>query len=189
MDILSKAIIFATKAHDGMYRKLDKTPYIMHPLEAAVITSSMTFDQEVISAAVLHDVVEDAGITMDEIFEEFGPRITKLVSSETENKREELSSEATWKIRKEESLEVLKNADDLDVLKVWLGDKLANIRSIYEGWKVKGNHVWDKFNQQNLEEQAWYYFSIAEYTKKLSNHRAWQEYYQLIKIIFEKGNE
>lgn len=187
MELLSKAIIFATKAHDNMYRKLDKTPYIMHPLEAAVIVSSMTFDQEVIAAAVLHDVVEDAGITMEEILSEFGEKVTKLVASETEDKREHLSSDLTWKIRKEESLEVLKNSNDINVLKVWLGDKLANIRSIYEEWKIKGDKLWEKFNQQNIEEQAWYYLSIAEYTKKLSNYRAWQEYYHLVNIIFKKG--
>ena len=56
-------------------------------MEAAVIVSTMTDDQEVIAAAALHDVVEDAGITMETIEEQFGTRVRKLVESETEDKR------------------------------------------------------------------------------------------------------
>lgn len=187
MELVSRAIIFATNVHDGMYRKKIKLPYIMHPLEAAVIASSMTDDQEVISAAVLHDVVEDAGVSLKDILSEFGERIKFLVEAETENKREHLPSDLTWKIRKEESLEYLKNTHDLDVLKVWLADKLANMRSIYEDWKVNGDKMWDDFNQKDPQEQAWYYSSIAKYTNKLKEYRAWQEYATLVKIVFNKG--
>ena len=69
MDKVTKAIEFPSEAHDGMVRKKDKTPYILHPLEAAVIVGSMTDDRDVISAAVLHDVVEDTEITIEEIEE------------------------------------------------------------------------------------------------------------------------
>ena len=187
MELVSKAIIFATKAHDGMRRKQSDVPYIMHPLEAAVIVSTMTSDQEVISAAVLHDVVEDAGITLDEIGKEFGERVKRLVASETENKREHLPSNLTWKIRKVESLEDLKNTKAINVLIVWLGDKLANMRSIYEMWKINGNEMWNQFNQKNPNEHAWYYESIAKYTSSLKEHRAWKEYNELVKIVFGKG--
>ena len=109
MDQVTKAIEFAAEAHDGMVRKKDKTPYILHPLEAAVIVGSMTDNRDVISAAVHHDVVEDTEITIEEIEEKFGSRVRALVESETEDKRAELPPEATWRIRKEESLNELKN--------------------------------------------------------------------------------
>ena len=67
MDKVTKAIEFASEAHDGMVRKKDKTPYILHPLEAAVIVGSMTDDRYVISASVLHDVVEDTNYTLEDI--------------------------------------------------------------------------------------------------------------------------
>lgn len=187
MELVSKAIIFATKAHDGMRRKNEELPYIIHPLEAAVIVSTMTFDQEVIAASVLHDVVEDAGVTIEEVYSEFGERVKYLVESETENKRNHLSSESTWKIRKDESLEVLKNTDDIDILKVWLGDKLANMRAIYEDWKIFGDDVWKKFNQKDPLQHKWYYSSIAKYTAALKEYKAWQEYNQLVNIVFGKG--
>ena len=105
MDLVTEAVIFASKAHDGMRRKLSSAPYIMHPLEAAVTVSSITCDQEIIAASVLHDVVEDANIQPEEIEEKFGKRVRDLVMAETENKRRHMNPEDSWKIRKEEAIE------------------------------------------------------------------------------------
>ena len=80
----------------------------MHPLEAASIAGMLTKDEDIICAAVLHDVVEDTDRQLEEIRELFGDRVAELVSSETENKRRYLPPEATWRIRKEESLKHLK---------------------------------------------------------------------------------
>ena len=188
MELVSEAIIFAVKAHDGMRRKNGKDPYILHPMEAAVIVGTMTSDQELIAAAALHDVVEDTNITIDEIEAKFGKRIRELVQSETEDKREDLPPEETWRIRKEESLEVLKNADDIAVLIVWLGDKLANMRSIYRDFKVEGVGMWQRFNQKDVNLQAWYYRSIVKLTERLSDTSAWLEYKTLTELVFGKDN-
>ena len=187
MELVSEAIAFAVKAHDGMRRKKSEVPYILHPLEAAVIVGTMTSDQNIIAAAVLHDVVEDTDATLDEIREHFGQRVWELVQSETEDKRENLPPEATWRIRKEESLAVLKKAEDIAVLMVWLGDKLANMRAIYRDFKVEGNAMWQRFNQTDPAQQAWYYHSIVELTRRLSHTSAWLEYKTLTELVFDKG--
>ena len=187
MELVSEAIAFAVKAHDGMRRKKSSTPYILHPMEAAVIVSTMTADQNMIAAAALHDVVEDAGITIEEIEEKFGKRVRELVSSETEDKRADLPPSETWRIRKEESLNVLKNTDDIGVLMVWLGDKLANMRSIYRDFKVEGNAMWQNFNQKDEKAQAWYYRSIVTLTERLSDTSAWLEYKTLTELVFGEG--
>ena len=187
MELVSEAIAFAVKAHDGMRRKKSESPYILHPMEAAVIVGTMTNDQNLIAAAALHDVVEDAGITIEEIEEKFGKRVRELVESETEDKRENLPPESTWRIRKEESLAVLKNTDDIAVLMVWLGDKLANMRAIYRDYKSEGVQMWQMFNQKDVTEQAWYYRSIAEFTERLSDTSAWIEYKTLTDLVFGKG--
>ena len=187
MELVSEAIAFAVKAHDGMRRKKSRAPYILHPMEAAVIVGTMTDDQDLIAAAVLHDVVEDAGITIEEIEERFGKRVRELVQSETEDKRADLPPESTWRIRKEESLAVLKNTEDPGVLMVWLGDKLANMRSFYRDWKVEGDAMWQRFNQKDAKEQAWYYRSIAALTQRLSHTSAWLEYNTLTELVFGKG--
>lgn len=187
MELVSSAIVFAAKAHDGMRRKKSDAPYILHPMEAAVIVGTMTDDQNLIAAAALHDVVEDANVTLDEIEEKFGKRVRELVASETEDKREELPPADTWRIRKEETLAVLKNTTDVDVLTVWLGDKLSNMRAIYRDFKVEGNAMWEKFNQKDVNEQAWYYRTIVEYTERLSHTSAWLEYKTLTELVFGKG--
>ena len=189
MELVSRAIEFAVKAHDGMRRKKSEAPYILHPMEAAVIVGTITADQHLIAAAALHDVVEDAQITLEEIEASFGERVRELVESETENKREDLPASDTWRIRKEESLEVLKNTEDIGVITVWLADKLANMRSIYREWKVEGDAMWQRFNQNDANEQAWYYTSIVDFTKRLSHTVAWNEYKTLTELVFEKRSK
>ena len=185
MELVSEAIAFAVRAHDGMRRKKSEVPYILHPMEAAVIVGTMTDDQNLIAAAALHDVVEDAGITIEEIEKKFGARVRELVASETEDKRADLPPTDTWRIRKEESLAVLENTNDIGVLMVWLGDKLANMRSIYRDWKVEGDAMWQRFNQKNVSEQAWYYRSIVKLTERLAGTSAWLEYKTLTELVFE----
>ena len=186
MELVSEAIAFAVKAHDGMRRKKSEAPYILHPMEAAVIVGTMSDDQNLIAAAALHDVVEDAEITIEEIEEKFGKRVRELVESETEDKRADLPPSDTWRIRKEESLAVLNNTEDIGVLMVWLGDKLANMRAIYRDWKVEGDAMWQRFNQKDIKQQAWYYTSIIDLTERISHTSAWLEYKTLTELVFGK---
>ena len=187
MELVSEAVVFAVRAHDGMRRKKSDAPYILHPMEAAVIVGSMTDDQSLIAAAALHYVVEDAGVSITEIEERFGARVRELVESETEDKRAELPPSETWRIRKEESLSVLRNTKDDGVLMLWLGDKLANMRSIYRDFKEEGAAMWQRFNQKDEREQAWYYRSIVDLTERLSYTSAWLEYKTLTEKVFGKG--
>ena len=186
MELINEAIIFATNAHNGMKRKKTDIPYILHPLEAAVIVGTMTTDQEVIAAAVLHDVVEDTKVSIDEIENIFGERVKKLVSSETENKRHDVPSHLSWRIRKEETLEILKNADDIGVLMVWIGDKLANIRSLYHELQIEGEKTWEKFNQKDVKQHEWYYRNVVKFTERLNHTYAWQEFKTLVDKVFGK---
>ena len=183
-DLLSEAIVFATAAHDGMRRRGGVLPYIVHPMEVGAIIGTMTDKQEVIAAGLLHDVVEDAGITIEEVGEKFGARVMELVASETENKREELPPEDTWQIRKSESLEKLRLTDDIDIKRLWIGDKLSNIRAIYRDFLVCGEAIWNKFHQSDVKMQAWYYRSIMKYTEALSDTTSWKEYKTLVEKIF-----
>ena len=187
MELVSEAVAFAVKAHDGMRRKKSDIPYILHPIEAAVIVGTMTSDQNMIAAAALHDVVEDAEVSIEEIEAKFGKRVRELVESETEDKRADLPPSDTWRIRKEESLAVLKNTDDIGVLMVWIGDKLANMRAIYREHKIEGDAMWQRFNQKDVSEQAWYYSSIVKLTERLSDTSAWIEYKTLTELVFGKG--
>ena len=73
--MVQKAIDFATKVHEGQYRKGTDRPYIVHPMEVGKIVSTMTQDEEIISAAILHDTIEDTGVTYEDLKQEFGTRL------------------------------------------------------------------------------------------------------------------
>lgn len=185
MNVVEKAVMFATEAHYGDVRKGTKTPYILHPMEAAVIAATMTDDKEIIAAALLHDVVEDAGVKLSEIRDVFGDRIAQLVSCETENKRHGMNPADTWEIRKRETIEHMKQETDVAVKIVALGDKLANIRSIYRDQTKIGDKVFDRFNVKDKAKHKWYYTAMADVTKELKETDAWKEYNALLKKVFE----
>lgn len=188
MKKLNKAINFAVKAHAGQTRKLKKEPYILHPLEAAAIIGRISDDEDLLCAAVLHDVTEDAGVSLATVKRKFGKRVAELLSHETENKRKGLSPESTWRVRKEESIAELKASDDKDVKLLWLADKLSNMRSVYAAYKTLGDGVWQAFHQQDKKAHEWYYRSVAEDIRPyFGDTIPFKEYENLLNLIFNKG--
>lgn len=175
--MIEKAIALATKAHEGAFRKGTKIPYIVHPLETAVIVSLMTEDEELICAAVLHDVAEDAGVTEEELRSEFGPRVAAFVMEETEDKTK------CWKERKSATLAHLKTASKEAKLLV-LADKLSNLRTTARDFLLEGEEVWHRFNEKDKLEHAWYYKGIAERLTELEGFPAYEEYKMLCRQVF-----
>ena len=189
MDLLNRAIAFAARAHDGAVRKGSKLPYILHPMEAAAIVGSMTDDEHLLAAALLHDVVEDAGVTLSQLEEDFGARVAALVASETEDKREDVPAKDSWLVRKQEAIAFLEACTDPGVKMLYLGDKLSNLRSIAAGLNRLGDALWLRFNQKDPEMHHWYYRSICNAIAELSAHTAWQEFDRLIREVFHENHE
>ena len=171
LTLLDSAIIFATKAHSGTTRKGTNVPYIVHPIEAAAIVSAMTDDEEIIAAAVLHDVLEDTEATEDDLLARFGRRITELVIGESEDKRRNFPASLTWKIRKQETITFLETEADTDAKMLALADKLSNLRSIYRDVCNIGDAVWERFNVKDKNMHAWMYRSIANALSELREHK------------------
>ena len=183
--ILDRAIVFATDAHRGAFRKGTCIPYILHPLEAASIAATITVDCEVLAAAVLHDVIEDAGVTEAELREVFGSRGAELVCVESENKRADMPAGDTWRIRKQETLDALLEEDRRDVKILVLADKLSNIRSIHRDYRALDAALWERFNMKDKDQIGWYYRSIAgALESELGETPAWQEYRELVEETF-----
>lgn len=182
-DLLDRAIRFATEAHKGMVRKGGRIPYILHPLETAAIVATMTDDIEVISAAVLHDTVEDnKNISLDEIGERFGFRIRKLVAAESEEKEED--EIGSWVRRKKATVEYLKQDATEEEKIIALGDKLSNIRAMHRDQEIIGDGLWERFNQKDKDQHGWYYQAVAEALASLSEYSAYGEYCDLVKRVF-----
>lgn len=181
-DIYERAVAFASRAHAGQKRK-NGGEYILHPLETAAIVRTMTDDKEVLAAAVLHDTVEDTPVTAEEIKELFGERVAELVAHETENKRSGVAPDETWKIRKTESLAVLKDSDTASKM-LWLGDKLSNMRSLARDYRTIGEAVFGRFHEKDPKEQYWYFATVLKYLAELSEYPAYHELEQLICEVF-----
>ncbi len=181
-DIFEKAVSFAFKAHEGQKRKGGGI-YILHPLEDAAIVGTMTDDEEVLAAAVLHDTVEDTSVTVQDIIDNFGERVAELVAHETENKRPDIPLSESWKIRKEESLAVLKEAGT-ETKMLWIGDKLSNMRALARDYDRTGPEAFERFNVKDKNEHRWYYGTVLEYTKELSAYPAYQELKKLYDHVF-----
>lgn len=175
--MIKEAAEFAREAHRGMFRKGTDIPYIVHPVETAVIVAAFTDDEEMIAAALLHDVVEDTQVTGEELRQRFGPRVADLVLAETEDKSR------TWQERKAATLEHLKAAGR-DVKILTLGDKLSNIRSTASDYLVHGDRVFLRFNEKEKAKHAWYYWGIAKALEELKDSIYYVEYVQLCRQVF-----
>ena len=160
--MIDKAIEFAASAHKGMIRKGNKQPYIFHPLEVLNLVSMMTLDDDVLCGAILHDTVEDTDVTIEDIRREFNEHIARLVSWESEDKRDNVNKEGTWVERKQETIEVINSITDIGAKMICLADKVSNLRSFHLGLLQEGEDFWNHFNQKDPLKHYWY-FDISYY--------------------------
>lgn len=176
--LLDKAIHFAVDAHQGAERRDKGFPYILHPLEAAAIVATMTADQRLLAAAVLHDVVEDTDATIEQIRRAFGDDIAQLVAEESHPKG------LGWRESRKHILDHLRVASRESQI-VALGDKLSNMRAIARDHRVLGSQLWQRFGAPNgAADYAWYYRSLAAALVPLADTEAYQEFARLVQEIF-----
>ena len=180
---LDKAIIYATKAHQNVERREKGFPYIVHPMEAMSIVATMTSDQELLAAAVLHDVVEDTDITLDELKAEFGERVARLVALESDNMDPGYRKDLSWREKKILGLKRIKNSDK-DAQIVALGDKLSNMRAIHLDWLKDHEKIFERFHESDPSVHAWRYYQLSNCFDKLEGYPALEEFKYLVRDVF-----
>ncbi len=185
--LLDRAIVFAVHAHAGTERRGKGFPYIVHPMEAVAIVSTMTADQELLAAAALHDTVEDTDVTVDQLRAEFGDRIARLVADESDEFETGVSEEDSWHARKRAAIERLARASR-EAKMVALGDKLSNMRAIARDYAVQGDAFWQLFHVTDRSAHEWHYRGLADALRELSDTFAFQEFEQLINQVFDGRN-
>lgn len=186
-DLASKAKEFAYKAHDGQTRKGKLAPFTDHLDMVVEIIKGLTSNDELIAAAWLHDTVEDTDVTIDEIYENFGPIVGRYVEIESEDKMPSMSENTSWKARKDDQIarmSALEGTDKL-VYMITLSDKLANLREMNEDYKILGDKLWEKFNNQNPNDHKWYYSTMGSLTLRLPEIKGTKESKELNAIIDE----
>ena len=128
LDIIRKAYEFSLKHHQGQIRASGE-PYLVHPLEVALVLADMKLDSTAISAGLLHDAIEDTDVTHEDVRRGFGDQVAHIVEGVTKiakidfASREERQAENVRKM-------VLAMVDDIRVVLIKLADRLHNMRTL-----------------------------------------------------------
>ena len=181
--LLDKAVVFAVRAHSGTERRGKGFPYIVHPLEAVEIVSTMTSDQQLLAAAVLHDTVEDTCVTLEQIRDEFGDLVASIVEAESDKNANGLSDKDSWHDRKKGAIDRLAKASR-EAKIVALGDKLSNMRAIARDYSVMGDELWKIFHVTDKKDHEWHYRGLADSLRELEDTFAFKEFETLINQVF-----
>jgi GTP pyrophosphokinase len=141
VDLIRRAYDFAVESHQGQVR-VSGEPYVVHPVAAAETLAELRLDASSIAAALLHDVPEDAGVTIRELEVRFGPEVAKLVDGVTKlskmswrqpetdglRERRRLDDQSIWAENMRKMF--LAMADDIRVVLIKLADRLHNMRTL-----------------------------------------------------------
>jgi GTP pyrophosphokinase len=127
-DLLARAFDFAGRAHAGQERRSGEA-FIHHPFGAAKICAELRLDDETIAAALLHDVVEDTNVAIDEVRAEFGDEIANLVEGVTKLTRIQFQSREHAEAENYRKM-IVAMAHDVRVILIKLADRLHNMRTL-----------------------------------------------------------
>src|SRR5690349_24126219 len=125
---LESAYHFSKAAHEGQYRKSGE-PYISHPLAVADILAQWHMDPQALTAALLHDVMEDTSVTKTEISRNFGKPVAELVDGVSKLDKIEFESHAEAQAENFRKM-LLAMARDVRVILIKLADRLHNMRTL-----------------------------------------------------------
>ncbi|MGC8943315.1 MAG: RelA/SpoT family protein [Caldisericia bacterium] len=142
---------FAKKAHEGQVRASNE-PYILHPINVALILLSFGVDLSTIEASLLHDVVEDTSVSLDTIKDKFGKEVASLVDGVSKISQIKFLSLEEWKL---ESLRkvLIAMASDFRVVFIKLADRLHNMRTL--------NYLTDEKRKEIAKETMEIYVPLA----------------------------
>lgn len=128
IDLITRAYLFAEKNHDGQYRKSGE-PYIIHAIQVGYILSSLRTGPKTIAAGLLHDVVEDCDVCLDDIKEKFGNEVASLVESVTKIGALKFKDEKEYLASNHRKI-FIAMAKDVRVILIKLSDRLHNMRTL-----------------------------------------------------------
>ena len=126
--VIERAFALADKAH-APQKRASGEPYILHPLGVATILSELQIDRSTLVSALLHDVVEDTEISLEEIEEQFGPEVAFLVDGVTKLNQFQYQTKEEQQIENYRKM-ILAMAKDVRVVVIKLGDRLHNMRTL-----------------------------------------------------------
>lgn len=179
-DKIEYAIYYATKAHKNQRRKIEDIDMIFHPYTVGMILQRCGCDEEIVSAGILHDVVEDTEHTFEDIEKEFGKNIRDYVYDASEPDKT-----LEWEQRKIHTINHIKSAP-LGSKLIVACDKISNLEDLEDSIEIHGEKkAWEAL-KRNKEKQRWYYTSVYESCIEgvNCNHPIFKRYKQVLKSLF-----
>ena len=156
MNLKERAKEFAINAHMGQIRKSEPDkPMIIHPLSVGLILEEYGYNDLVVAAGYLHDVVEDTKYTIEDVQNMFGKDVASLVMNASEPDKS-----LSWEERKKHTIENTKNLP-LENKLVICADKINNLEDLMIKFQKSGTRNFSSF-KRGEEQQKWYYTSIYE---------------------------
>lgn len=150
-ELIARALATATEAHAGQIRNgSGGLPYIEHPRMVAATLADGGYDEAIVAAAVLHDVVEDSDTTVEDLRAEFGDAIAALVDVLSDDE-----SIPSYRERKDEHRRRVAAVDG-DALAIYAADKLANMTTLHAAIAAEGLRVADEYEVPlTLKLEVW----------------------------------
>lgn len=166
---IKKAIQFAARKHHGQLRVgKEPLPYVTHLFSVALLVAEDGAHDDVVTAALLHDTLEDTATTRAELIATFNEHVAELVEAVSEPKERE-GKELTWKERKTQYLTQIENADDEAIL-ISLADKVDNIESKLEAFEEEGAALHLNWKQRP-EDYLWFHEEVLRVARtRLPEH-------------------
>lgn len=172
MNLIEVATALAIKAHEGQTRKESNKPYVVHPIGVALILARHGFDEVVISAGLLHDVLEDTSITHDALSTLVGGDVAELVASVSHD------AELPWEEKKKNYIEMIRKGGD-STKAIATADKIANAQSLLCAYEKEGPALWAHFNA-GREKKLWFEHAMLTMLDESWEHPLIDEYAQYV---------
>jgi (p)ppGpp synthase/HD superfamily hydrolase len=161
LPLTCEALEFAVRHHEGQKRASDAAPFILHPLEVAVLLRGRGYDDEVVAAGLLHDAIEDSDATVDDLRDQFGPRVCALVAALSDDEAIEDYGERKAALREQVA------AAGAEAAAIYAADKVAKARELRAELSRDPAAFDDPRIQRRLEH---YDASLAMLDVRLADH-------------------
>jgi (p)ppGpp synthase/HD superfamily hydrolase len=173
--VIEKAMRIAVRAHAQQTRKESDLPYISHPAMVALKLANYNFSNEIIAAALLHDVLEDTDFGEDRLHTEMGDEIFAIVKAVSND------DSLSWDEKKLKYIETVRNGGE-GAKAVSTADKVHNMESLLIAYQEKGPVVWEFF-KRGKEKKIWFEEEMLKMLRETWRHPLVDEYDELLQEL------
>jgi len=175
LSLIERALRIAAIAHKDQMRKEGDIPYIVHPVMVALDLKARGFGEEVVAAALVHDVLEDTEFSEIQMEEELGSRVMAIVRAVTND------DSFSWEEKKLKYIETVREAG-AGAMAVATADKIHNAESLIVAHAEQGEGVWANFNA-GREKKIWFEEAMLTMLEESWDDPLIERYAELVREI------